>query len=94
MEPALPPPSTAGSMRWCWEIRRQSGSLVDSGTLLAWRDAQPGDIADEAMALQVWDLHPRMHLLKGWVCKAWRQDTPERFGESRGDDWIRTAHAV
>jgi hypothetical protein len=79
------------SVTWVWEIRRKSGTVKDRGSFTGWRYAQPGDIADEQMALLVADLAPRFHLLKGLVCWAWREGDPADAGESRGDDWFATA---
>ncbi|MCW6003837.1 hypothetical protein K1W54_04470 [Micromonospora sp. CPCC 205371] len=64
---------------------------MDKGVLRARPYASPKDIADETMALRAYDVHPRMHLLRGLVCMAWREDDPGMVGESRGDDWISAA---
>lgn len=79
---------------WHWEIRSGKGRILSKGVQYARPYASPKDIADEAMALQVYDVWPRMHLLRGMVCVAWREDDPDTVGESRGDDWIQTAAAA
>jgi hypothetical protein len=76
---------------WLWEIRSAKGRILCKGVHLARPYASPKDIADEAMALQVYDVWPRMHLLRGQVCVAWREDDPDTVGESHGDDWITEA---
>ncbi|GAA4439262.1 hypothetical protein [Phytohabitans houttuyneae] len=90
--PAEPAPAgSLYSVTWVWEIRRKSGTVKDQGSFVGWRYAQPQAVADDQMALLVVDLAPRYHLLKGLVCRAWPEDAPEDFGESRGDDWFATA---
>lgn len=79
------------AVTWLWEIRSAKGRILDKGILHARPYASPKDIADEAMALRAYDVHPRMHLLRGQICVAWREDDPETIGESRGDDWISAA---
>jgi hypothetical protein len=79
---------------WIWEIRSAKGQILSKGVQYARPYASPKDIADEAMALLVYDVMPRMHLLRGRVCVAWREDDPGTVGESRGDDWIQTAAAT
>jgi hypothetical protein len=79
------------TVTWHWEIRSAKGRILCKGIHQARPYASPKDIADEAMALAVYDVMPRMHLLRGQVCVAWREDDPETVGESRGDDWIQAA---
>lgn len=78
------------STMWVWEIRHPSGRVKDKGTFRGWRHAAPAAVADEQMALLVADVAPRYYLVRRLVCRAWRQDTPDDFGESRGEDWYAT----
>lgn len=93
MDPAAEPPDSElspYSAVWMWEIKHRSGRIKDKGSFVGWIGSQAGAIADEQMALLVRDVAPRYHLLRGLVCRAWREDDPDGGGESRGDDWYAT----
>jgi hypothetical protein len=84
---------------WLWEFRSPSGRILSKGDYHARPYASPADIAAERMALLV---HHRLGKHPGWsplevltsmagmVCRVWREDCPEEWGEDRADEWIRT----
>lgn len=91
MDPAAEPPDPPGAVVWLWVIRTADGRVIRKGDYLARPYASPRDIADERMALLVWHVAPDYHRLQGLVCRAWREDDPEDWGEAYGDEWVKTA---
>lgn len=82
------------AVTWLWEIRSRDGRILRKDTYLARPYASPQDIADERMALLVHVLlgdGRKVTDLAGLVCRAWRADDPDVWGESTGDDWISAA---